>query len=568
MAWLRRRNGDVDRAEAMFEEILVGVRAGVDPDAWQELCAACRHAHESKWSELATSEAVALFGARNDVLLERVRFLRSARRCDEAFALLAGARAEDDVGLLVEQGGLLLDTGKPDQALACFQEALRRDGRRIQALNGVGRAHEAAGHADEALTAYRAEVDANLDSSHAHNDLGTFLSDKKREFAAAAIEFRESVRLEPDFAEGFNNLGCALEDAGDLDGAAAALRSAIAVDKFWQAPHNNLGDVLLRKDDLDGAIAEFREAVRLNQDYAPSHFNLGSAMSKRDAKGAVLEFDRAVTLDAKYADAWNERGCVLEDLGDIDKALESFEHAAACAPDDPTYALNRGELLLSQRRDWRVALPLLEFAAAHASTTESDGEEHYEFGLALVFAGRLDEALLEMQLAVKLKPTGEQRRMSRWSILTALGRHAEARDAADDDLNHHPGKAEFAWRKSLSLASLGQAEDARTCAARALGAEPEPADVFDFAYLCVLAGRPDDARTWLAKGAALDGDGDAYQRACVCGALGAREDALRWIEVAAQKGYFMSSHVPVESAFDGVKNEARFQAAMEKIVVR
>jgi len=571
MASLRRRSGDAERAETMFSEMLVEVRAGGDAEAWEELCAGCRHCMERAWSERATSEAIAAFGDRVGVVRERVPFLRTMHRGDDAFAALAAARnvIRDDVGLRVEEGKLLLDAGKPDEAIASFEEALRREPRRLAALFGIGQAHQAAGRADKALAAYRREVESNPDSAYAHNDLGTFLSDTQGDLATAETEFREAARLQPDFAEAFNNLGCVLDDRGDLDGAAAAFRSAILLAASWSAPHDNLGDVLVAEHDATGAIAEYREAVRLDPNGALAHFNLGQELSEqRDFEGAFQELDRAATLDPKDGEKWNLRGCALEELKRWDEALASFERAAACDPDDPTYSLERGELLLSRRRDWRAALPLLEFAAVHASEKKSDGEEHYEFGLALVFAGRLEDALREMTRAIEIKPAGEQRRMARWDVLTALRRHADALVAAEDDLVHHPVKSEFAWRKALSLASLGRADDARAFAARSLAVEPDPADVFDFAYVCILAGRPDDARTWLAKGAALDGDGDAYQRACICAALGDRADALRSLESAAEKGYFMSSWAPIDTAFDSVADDPRYKAAMAKIVVR
>ena len=64
--------------------------------------------------------------------------------------------------------------------------------------------------------------------------------------AEVAAEFREAVRLRPDFAEA----------------------------------HNNLGLVLTQTDDDEPAIAAFREAIRIRPDYADAHANLGAALHR------------------------------------------------------------------------------------------------------------------------------------------------------------------------------------------------------------------------------------------------------------------------------------------------
>src|SRR5215469_14652180 len=40
--------------------------------------------------------------------------------------------------------------------------------------------------------------------------------------------------------------------------------------------HNNLGAALAEKGQLDGAIGEFREAIGLKKDYTKAHNNLGN----------------------------------------------------------------------------------------------------------------------------------------------------------------------------------------------------------------------------------------------------------------------------------------------------
>src|SRR5437016_12409553 len=71
--------------------------------------------------------------------------------------------------------------------------------------------------------------------------------------------------------------------------------------------------------------------------------------SRNDIVGAIAEYDRAIGVDPKYADAYLNRGKAKRAAGDLDGAIDDYEIAAAIAPDlalnnhDITQAyLNRG----------------------------------------------------------------------------------------------------------------------------------------------------------------------------------------------------------------------------------
>jgi tetratricopeptide (TPR) repeat protein len=76
-----------------------------------------------------------------------------------------------------------------------------------------------------------------------------------------------------------------------------------------------------------------------------------------DFKGAVVNFDRAIEVNPKYADAYNNRGLVkIEQLNDVPGALADFNRAITL---NPRYGLaynNRGLLKASKLKDSRGAL--------------------------------------------------------------------------------------------------------------------------------------------------------------------------------------------------------------------
>ena len=93
--------------------------------------------------------------------------------------------------------------------------------------------------------------------------LGLLLGRKGADKSEVIAEFREAVRLRPDFAQAYNNLGL----------------------------------VLTQTDDDEGAVAAFHEAIRIRPDYADAHANLGAALIPTDGEQAIRELEKAVALE-------------------------------------------------------------------------------------------------------------------------------------------------------------------------------------------------------------------------------------------------------------------------------
>lgn len=175
------------------------------------------------------------------------------------------------------------------------------------------------------------------DSDRSHYNLGTALLNKG-DLDGAAKEFREAIRLKPGDPYAHNSLGIALDKKKDWDGAIREYRETI---RFWPDnpyAHYNLGWELANKNDWDGATKEFRETIRLKPDYAGAHDNLGVALKKQnDLDGAVKEYREAIRLQPDDPDARNNLGEALEQRGDLQPALEEYRKACELDRKDPAY---------------------------------------------------------------------------------------------------------------------------------------------------------------------------------------------------------------------------------------
>ena len=97
---------------------------------------------------------------------------------------------------------------------------------------------------------------------------------------------------------------------------AAAQLSAQQVEKI----HRNEGN-------RSGAI-DFNEAIRLNPNDAEAYNGRGVVRyDQGDVEGAIADFNKAIRLNPSYAEAYNNRGNARFDQGDIQGAVADYNEA-------------------------------------------------------------------------------------------------------------------------------------------------------------------------------------------------------------------------------------------------
>ena len=150
----------------------------------------------------------------------------------------------DKVVALMHEGNVLISVGRPDAALARYNEALEfaEDGEDSEVFFNMGIAYKAKG-----------------------------------ELAKAAAEYERALELTPQYAEALNNLGNIRKDQKKYDEAIAHLESSIKVFPGNPKTHNNLGTVYAVKGDVKKAAVYFAKAVHLQPTYFEARQNLGIA---------------------------------------------------------------------------------------------------------------------------------------------------------------------------------------------------------------------------------------------------------------------------------------------------
>jgi Flp pilus assembly protein TadD len=143
----------------------------------------------------------------------------------------------------------------------------------------------------------------------------------------------EPAREAPRRADDWFERACALEDAGDLDGAEQALARALDVDPHHVAAVVNLGNLRYRRGDVDGARRQYEQALAIAPDRAEGYYNVGFLLlDGGDPRAAVPLLHAALARDPEFPDAYYNLALAYERLGQLERARTLWQRCLELDP--------------------------------------------------------------------------------------------------------------------------------------------------------------------------------------------------------------------------------------------
>ncbi len=191
----------------------------------------------------------------------------------------------------------------------------------------------------------------------------------------AEREWKETLRLSPNFVRPVNALGALYAKDKRYDDAETYLQRAIRINPAQADPHLNLGAVYAETGQMDLAEQEFHTAISI----APLNFAAHNILGKLyfdtgRLKDAEQQFVLSLQAEPNIA-AYDHLGYIHAKLGDQKQAEAEFKSALAM--------------------------------------NSTDSHAHYHLGLIFIATGRYAEALSELQAALAIDPNNPE-------ILSAL----------------------------------------------------------------------------------------------------------------------------------------------------
>jgi tetratricopeptide (TPR) repeat protein len=211
----------------------------------------------------------------------------------------------------------------------------------------------------------------------------------------------DTLTKNPNCWLGYNNLGEAVLQKGQVDEAIEQYQKALSINRNYDIAHNNIGTALLQKGQVDEAINQYQKALEIDPGNAKFHHNLGGVLlQKGEVDEAIGQYQKALEIDPNDANSHNNLGRAFAQKGQMNEAMTQFQETLKINPDYDIAHNNLGNVLLQGGR--------VDEAIAHYQKALEINplyvEAHSNLGIAFTHKGRMDEAMAQFQEVLRLEP--------------------------------------------------------------------------------------------------------------------------------------------------------------------
>jgi tetratricopeptide (TPR) repeat protein len=323
-------------------------------------------------------------------------------------------------------------------------------------------------------------------------------------YKSEEIFWTDTLAKNPYCWMGYNNLGHALLQKGQVDKALEQFEKALRINPHYVAAHSNLGAALYQKGRVDDAVAQYNKALQINPYYPQANYNLGLALfQKGQVDDAVAQYKRALQINPYYPEAHNNLGNALLQKGQVDEALEQFEKALEI---DPNYVDAHNNLGVTLFQKGQVDDAVVQYNRA-LEINPDYLNAHYNLGSALFRKGRLDEAIAQFQKALEIKPDYVDAHYDLGNALFQKGESDEAIDQFQKALSINPGYVDARSNLGVALFRKGQLNEAVAQFQKTVETSPNSfATHYNLGNALLQKGQLDEAITQLQEALRLKPD--------------------------------------------------------------
>jgi tetratricopeptide (TPR) repeat protein len=192
-----------------------------------------------------------------------------------------------------------------------------------------------------------------------------------------------------------------------------------------------LGHEKIKLGDWQGAADDFTKAIELDARLQTSKHNNNSG-DRFD--GSEMSVGEISVSDPFTAAAYHSRAIARTYLGELEGAIEDYQHALRIKPKWAEAYLGLGFVLLD-KKDFEGAVDGFSRALKLKPTLVS---AHHARGTAFMKQGRMEPAIIDFTSALKLDPHMAEAYANRGLALMVLGREVEARTDLQKSLELKP----------------------------------------------------------------------------------------------------------------------------------
>lgn len=321
-----------------------------------------------------------------------------------------------------ENGITLLDGKNYQEAATTFQKVIQLDSKYKDTNYYLGRSFLGLKDYAKAVDSLQSSISSNIIYDDIHYLIGNAFVELKQ-FQEAIQYLDEAILRNPNQIDAHYNLARAHRELGNLEAATNAAIETQRLDPNYQPvinlvesikqTHYNRGISFLKDERFSDAIASLQNVITLDPDYTAAQYYLGIAYLKMENYPRALDnLQKTITLDPRNKEAQHSLVLTFLGLGKLDNARNAAKEALTIDPNyqpvktlleaiDPTFKADPDDI----KKDSQEITPKdTDGKTESTPISQPRHEAHYATGKAYLDAGKIDEAIIEFQKALTLKP--------------------------------------------------------------------------------------------------------------------------------------------------------------------
>jgi len=327
----------------------------------------------------------------------------------------------------------------------------------------------AKGMLEEAAECYRQAVAINPDFAEGFLNLGFVLKEQKR-YEDAERYLKQAVLINPAMEDAYYILGGISQERGNLDGAIENYNKILELKPDFEIVYRDLCHVLFQSGQTESAKKIIKQGISINPESAEFYYYLGNLhVYEKGLEPAIVCYQKVLSIQPDYAEVHCLLGNIFKDQGDLDEAQACYRRTLALNPDDADAHNNLGAVF-QDRGDLDEAQVCYRRALA---LNPDYVDAHNNLGAVFQARGNFDEAVACYRKALAIRPDSAEVNNNLGVVLKSQGNLDEAITCYRQALVLKPDFSEAYNNLGNALKDQGNLDEAITCYRQALVLKPD-----------------------------------------------------------------------------------------------
>lgn len=240
----------------------------------------------------------------------------------------------------------LYQEGRVDDAISELKKVIVLEPDHVKSHSTLAAIYEAQERYEEAIGAYRKVLQIEMDDPRANLRLGVILMRQER-YDEALTPLRMAWSNDQRNARAANALACALDETGDFNTAQIMYEEALKLDPGLPDARFNLGILHFNQRKFEAAITNFVTYMVKVGDNSRAHRNIGRSLEQLgQLDGAINSLTKAANLDPENPEILFDVAIVHDLKEDTDLAIATYKRALELNPEYTEARYNLAELMM------------------------------------------------------------------------------------------------------------------------------------------------------------------------------------------------------------------------------